>query len=124
MTTDRKAIAQRFLERASAGHARDEAARLLADDFRHHNVYFAGDAASLLAAMDENAHKFPDKRLTVVQAIGDGDNVATFCRVRHSADGPDYAVMHMFRFDGDRIAELWDVAQEVPSESPNQYGAF
>jgi hypothetical protein len=30
-------------------------------DFRHHNPYFRGDAESLMAAMEENARKNPDK---------------------------------------------------------------
>jgi hypothetical protein len=29
-----------------------------------------------------------------------------------------------FRFEGDRIAELWDVGQVAPADSPNEYGMF
>jgi hypothetical protein len=29
-----------------------------------------------------------------------------------------------FRFENDRIAELWDIAQEVPAESMNSNGMF
>ena len=29
-----------------------------------------------------------------------------------------------FRFEDDRIAELWDLAQEVPAETPNTNGMF
>jgi predicted SnoaL-like aldol condensation-catalyzing enzyme len=32
--------------------------------------------------------------------------------------------MHLFRFEGSRIAELWDVGQSVPEESVNDYGMF
>ena len=35
-----------------------------------------------------------------------------------------FAVVHIFRFDGDRIVELWDLAQEVPDHSPNANGMF
>jgi predicted SnoaL-like aldol condensation-catalyzing enzyme len=34
------------------------------------------------------------------------------------------AVVHIFRFEGDRIAELWDVGQPVPAENPNSDGMF
>jgi predicted SnoaL-like aldol condensation-catalyzing enzyme len=34
------------------------------------------------------------------------------------------AVVHIFRFQGDRIAELWDIGQPVPQDSPNQAGMF
>jgi hypothetical protein len=30
----------------------------------------------------------------------------------------------MFRFEGDLIAELWDVGQTIEAESPNSDGPF
>jgi len=50
--------------------------------------------------------------------------VATLAHVRHKKGEPGAAVVHVFRFEGDRIAELWDVGQEVPADSPNQNGMF
>jgi hypothetical protein len=32
--------------------------------------------------------------------------------------------VHIFRFAGDRVVELWDVAQPLPADSPNENGAF
>jgi predicted SnoaL-like aldol condensation-catalyzing enzyme len=32
--------------------------------------------------------------------------------------------VHIFRFDGDRIAEPWDIGQPVPAESVNTNGMF
>ena len=34
------------------------------------------------------------------------------------------AVVHFFRFEKGRIAEMWDVGQEIPSDSPNENGMF
>jgi hypothetical protein len=34
------------------------------------------------------------------------------------------AVVHIFRFNGDRVVELWDVGQTIPADSPNRDGAF
>lgn len=31
---------------------------------------------------------------------------------------------HIFRFQGDRIVELWDVWQEIPKDSANEHGMF
>jgi len=30
--------------------------------------------------------------------------------------------VHIFRFEGERIAELWDLGQPVPDGSPNEDG--
>ena len=56
--------------------------------------------------------------------IADGDRVATLCKVAHTPDESGYIVCHWFRFEGDRIAELWDLAQEIPRQSPNTLGPF
>jgi predicted SnoaL-like aldol condensation-catalyzing enzyme len=40
------------------------------------------------------------------------------------APGEIYSVMHIFRFRDGRIAELWDLAEKVPVDSPNKDGAF
>ena len=123
-TTDRTATARRFLELAVAGKAREGSAQLVTSGFRHHNVYFAGDGASLFKAMDDNAAQFPGKTLEVMQVVQDGDKVVTLCKVQHAPDQPTYAVTHFFRFEDGKIAELWDMGQEIPKESPNRYGAF
>ena len=125
MTHDeRKAIATQFLELAAAGKACTGAATLVANGFRHHNVHFAGDGPSLFAAMDANAVQFPDKRLEVQHVLGDGDLVAVHSRVTHTQDDPGFALVHLFRFEGGKIAELWDIAQAVPPDSPNAHGMF
>jgi predicted SnoaL-like aldol condensation-catalyzing enzyme len=39
-------------------------------------------------------------------------------------DGKEHAVVHIVRFDGEKIAEMWDVGQAVPADSPNENGMF
>jgi predicted SnoaL-like aldol condensation-catalyzing enzyme len=34
------------------------------------------------------------------------------------------AVVHIFRFQGNNIAELWDIGQAMPENSPNENGMF
>jgi predicted SnoaL-like aldol condensation-catalyzing enzyme len=112
-----------FLKNAASGKL-DEAYSLVAPNFRHHNAYFPGDTESLKAGM-AGAHKqFPDTKIDVQRAIAEGDLVAVHSRVQHAADTPPIAVVHIFRFEGHKIAELWDVGMEVPKNSPNDNGAF
>jgi predicted SnoaL-like aldol condensation-catalyzing enzyme len=122
-TSSRKEIAIGFLRQASSGKL-DEAYANLAPTFRHHNAYFAGDAESLKKGMADAHKQFPNTTLEVKHALEDGDLVAIHSRVSHGPDQPDIAVVHLFRFEGDRIAELWDVGMEAPEESPNDNGLF
>jgi predicted SnoaL-like aldol condensation-catalyzing enzyme len=121
---DLKVTAIAFLQHAAAGRAKAEGAKLVAPAFRHHNVHFTGDGEALFEAMDNNAAQFPGKTLEVVHALQEGDMVSTLCKVQHTQDEAGYAVAHLFRFEHGKIAELWDLAQEIPKDSPNQYGAF
>ena len=120
----RKAAAIEFLTLAASGNVRDAYERHVGPGFRHHNPYFRGDAASLMEAMAQNAAANPEKRLDVLRALEDGDLVAVHSRVRQRPDESGAVVVHLFRFEGDRIAELWDVGQAVPTESANEHGMF
>ena len=119
----KKEIATRFLQLAATGKL-DEAYVKVSQNFVHHNPYFRGDAESLKAGMAEAHQQFPNTTLEVQHAWEDGDMVAIHSRVSHAPDQPDISVVHMFRFEGDRIAELWDVGMEAPKESPNDNGLF
>ena len=120
----KKDAAVSFLRQAASGRVREAYARYVGTGFRHHNPFFAGDAQSLMTGMEENARQNPDKRLDILRALEDGDLVAVHSRVRQTPDDRGAALVHIFRFEGDRIAELWDIGQPVPAESVNSNGMF
>jgi predicted SnoaL-like aldol condensation-catalyzing enzyme len=119
-----KDVATEFLRLAAVGRVDEAYGQYVAEGFRHHNAYFRGDAASLQAGMAGNASRFPDTALEVKQALEEGDRVAVLSHVRHHAAEPGFAVVHIFRFEGGRIAELWDLAQAVPEQMANENGMF
>ena len=112
-----------FLTLAASGRL-DEAYGHVSASFRHHNPYFKGDAESLKAGMGQAHAKFPNTTLVVQRVLEDGELVAVHSRVRHSADTPEIAVVHILRFEDERIAEMWDVGMEAPKDSPNENGMF
>jgi predicted SnoaL-like aldol condensation-catalyzing enzyme len=120
----RKESAIEFLRMASAGEVREAYRDYVGEGFRHHNPYFRGDADSLMSAMAENSSENPDKAFEVHQALEDGDLVAIHGKVRHKPEDLGTALVHIFRFQGDRIVELWDLGQETPEESPDKNGMF
>jgi len=50
--------------------------------------------------------------------------MAVHSRVKYETAGRDIAAVHLFRFKGAKIVELWDVAVEAPADSPNEHGLF
>jgi predicted SnoaL-like aldol condensation-catalyzing enzyme len=124
MTKTIKENAQDFLILASQGKSR-EAFRLYAGEvFRHHNIHFKGDAETLIAAMEENARNNPGLIFEIKRALHDGDYVAVHSYVRQNSNDPGMALIHIFRFDSDKIIELWDFGQAVPVETVNENGMF
>ena len=121
---NKKDSAISFLRLASSGKVREAYETYVHPDFRHHNPYFPGDRAALLAGMEENAVTFPQKEFEAVRALEDGDLVAVHGRVRLTPSSPWMALMHIFRFQDNQIIEEWEVGQEVPQDSPNKNGVF
>ena len=119
-----KEAAMDFLRLAGSGKVREAYNKYVGPDFRHHNAYFPSDAESLRTAMEENAAQNPNKVLEIQRALQDGDLVAVHSHVKQQPGDRGAAVVHIFRFQGDRIVELWDVGQAVPESSPNELGMF
>ena len=113
-----------FLEMVVAGQVRAAYTEHVGTGFKHHNPFFSGDRESLLAGMVDNAQQFPQKQCEVQRALQEGDFVAVHSRLRLSPDDRELAVVHIFRFEDGRIAELWDVVQQAPETLANENGMF
>jgi predicted SnoaL-like aldol condensation-catalyzing enzyme len=122
LSKQEKAIS--FLKLVASGEVREAYQKHVGPDFRHHNAYFAGDADSLMIAMEENAAQSPNKTLEVKQSIEDGESVWVYSHVKQHPDDLGAAVVHIFRFHNDLIAEMWDVGMALPENSPNENGMF
>ena len=124
ISAELKTMAIEFLTLIAAGKIAEAFAHHVGTGFRHHNPSCAGDASSLQEAMAQNASQYPDKIFEIQRALEDGSEVAVFSRVRQHRDDLGVAVVHIFRFENNRIVELWDIGQPVPKESINQNGMF
>lgn len=122
--TNLKDAAVSFLQMTAAGQVEQAFERHAAPAFRHHNPHFAGGAAAIKAGMLENAARFPAMTFAVQRAIADGDLVAVHSRARMQPDAPDIALAHILRFEGGRIAEMWDIGQVQPDPMANEDGMF
>jgi predicted SnoaL-like aldol condensation-catalyzing enzyme len=119
---NQKEIATTFLKMAGMGQVDEAYARFIAPAFIHHNPYFAGDRASLLAAMKEDHAANPNRLVEVKHIYEDGNTVITHSHVAKKE--MEIAVVHIFRFQGDKVVELWDVGQVVVPNSANANGPF
>lgn len=117
-----KEIAQHFLTLAANGNPKEAFALYVATDFIHHNAYFKGDRQSLIEAMEEAAIKQPNKKFEIQRVLEDGELVAVHSKV--VKEDMEIAVVHIIKFENDKIVELWDVGQVVLDEKINENGLF
>ncbi|WP_316633389.1 nuclear transport factor 2 family protein [uncultured Flavobacterium sp.] len=120
----RKYIAKEFLKLAAKGHSHEAFRLYVGTNFKHHNAYFKGDAQTLMLAMDESSRKNPYKTLEIHHALRDRDMVAVHSHVKQNSTDIGAAVVHIFRFESDKIVELWDLGQSIPAEIINENGMF
>lgn len=123
MAGSRKATAELFLKLACSDVPRAYA-ELTTPNLRHHNVWFPADPASLQKGMEDNLRQHQQKKIEIKQSIEEGDRVAVISHVTFGPGDRGYALAHVFRFEGERIAEMWDLGQEIPENSPNTNGPF
>ncbi len=119
-----KQAAVEFLRLATTGRI-DEAYQKYVDmTGKHHSPFFSAGFAALKKGMIDNHAQFPNKQLMVKHVLGDGDMVAVHSHIILNPGETGIATVHLFRFRGNKIVELWDFGQPVPADSPNQDGIF
>jgi predicted SnoaL-like aldol condensation-catalyzing enzyme len=119
-----KEVAVQFLELVVAGRIDEAYERFVDMAGKHHNPYFPAGFPALKQAMIENHAQFPEKRIAIKHIVAEGDMVAAHSQVVLNPGDKNIAVVHLFRFQGDRIVELWDIGQPIEPDSPNRDGMF
>lgn len=120
----KKEIAKEFLTLCAKGKSQKAFDLFAGENFKHHNAYFKGDAETLMLAMEENAKKNPNKIFEIKHALEDQNLAAVHSHVRQKRNDLGAAVIHIFRFEANKIVELWDFGQAVPENIINENGMF
>jgi predicted SnoaL-like aldol condensation-catalyzing enzyme len=96
--------------------------RFVAVDYVQHNP---GLADGRDAAREALAEKFadPDFDVEVVRTAVDGDLCVLHVRASRGGE-PAAAVVDIYRADGDRVVEHWDVIQPWPATAANDHPMF
>ena len=120
----RKEIAENFLKLAASGHPHEAFRLYVGKNFKHHNVHFKGDADTLMLAMEESARTNPNKIFKIHHILEDGKLVAVHSHLKQTPTDIGFAVVHILKFESDKIVELWDLGQPIPKETINENGMF
>ncbi|WP_329337828.1 nuclear transport factor 2 family protein [Streptomyces sp. NBC_00663] len=98
--------------------------RFVRPDYIQHNP-LAPDGAETLKGLATAVHaQFPDAKYDIKRVISDGDLVLVHSNVVLTPGTRGTAVFDIFRFQDGKIAEHWDVGQNVPETSANGNDMF
>jgi len=122
MSNTERAIA--FLTQCTNGQIETAYKEYVDLNGKHHNIYTPAGMAALKQGMLDNDHQFPDKQLTIKQTIANNDTVAVYSHLTFNPGESGMAVVHILRFENDKIVEIWDCGQAIPTDSPNTDGPF
>ncbi len=81
----------------------------------------------MIAANKNIGSQAPEASFSVKHVLGDGDLVAVHTELLNSKSKPGNGGLrqiHLFRFEGEKIVEYWDITQQVLPNMSNASGAF
>lgn len=117
-----KESAIEFLELIAIARVNEGFEKYVHPEFRHHSPYFKGDRESLRNAMLQNAEENTDRAYTVVHAVEENNLVIVHGKMQ--VNNTQFRVVHIFKFESEKIVELWDASQISENSSLNENGLF
>jgi predicted SnoaL-like aldol condensation-catalyzing enzyme len=127
---ERRSIAIEFFQLVAEGKFKD-GLKFFTADCKTHNPYIAGDMNTLtdgMIAANKNMNvERSEADFKVKHILVEGDLVAVNTELLMSRSNPGKGGLrqvHLFRFEGNKIAEYWDITQQILESMPNAKGAF
>jgi NADPH:quinone reductase-like Zn-dependent oxidoreductase/predicted SnoaL-like aldol condensation-catalyzing enzyme len=98
--------------------------RLVRPDYIQHNPLAPDGPDALKYFVATTRQQYPDAAYEPRRAITDGDLVLLHSRVVFVPGTPGLAVFDLFRYQDGKIAEHWDILQEVPATTASGNDMF
>lgn len=102
----------------------EAASAYLGDQYIQHNPLAADGPEGLRAFLEFAKENLPDFKAEIKQAFADGDYVILHVHATRGPEDRGSAVMDIFRLEGDKVVEHWDVIQPIPETSANDNTMF
>jgi predicted SnoaL-like aldol condensation-catalyzing enzyme len=100
----------------------DAVDKYIADNYIQHNPGVADGKEALKAALKIWFKDAPKEKIDIQHIGADGNFV--YIHTRSKQGNKTISVMDIFRIDGSKIVEHWDVLQEVPAKAANDHPMF
>ena len=89
-----------------------------------HNPMVADGSLPFIDFVNGYAQKFPHLKVDIKRVIAEGDFVVTHVLITTDEKDRGTVAMDIFRLEGGKIVEHWDVVQPMPEKPANENGMF
>lgn len=120
---ENKALVLEFYQRLFGDKDLGAIDQYLSEGYIQHNPHVPTGRAALKQAFGGLFANAPKTKVDVRRAAAEGDLVWLHVRTV-MPDGRPTAIVDIFRVEGRRIVEHWDVVQPVPEKAANDNGMF
>ena len=93
-------------------------------DYIQHKPSLPDGREAVIVFLEKLLKRFPDRTFTIHRVISSDDLVAVHYHSQATPEDLGFAVVDIFRVEGCRMAEHWDVVQSVPALSENDNTMF
>jgi predicted SnoaL-like aldol condensation-catalyzing enzyme len=100
------------------------AAKFLGSYYRQHNPGAGDGPEPFIAFVRGFAKAYPSMQIDFKRTVAEGDLVVIHSHLVRQPGDRGMAVMDIFRLEGGKIVEHWDVLQEVPEKAENTNTMF
>jgi predicted SnoaL-like aldol condensation-catalyzing enzyme len=98
--------------------------RFFGDRFAQHNPSMADGIEAFAAFVDHLRTRFPNLRVEVKRMIAENDLVMAHSHGVREPGQLGSAIIDIYRLEGGKIVEHWDVMEPVPETAKNTNGMF
>lgn len=99
-------------------------AKYLGSKYTQHNPDAPDGPDAFIEFVSGFASQFPKSSLDIKRAIAEGDLVVTHSLLKTSPEDRGTAAADIFRLEGGKVVEHWDVLQPVPETAANDNTMF
>ena len=113
-----------FYEKAINQKDFEAASKHFGNRYVQHNPVAGDGPEGLKAFLGFLKEKFPQSRSEIKQVFADGDYVILHVHAVREPGTRGSAIVDIFKLEGGKIVEHWDVIQPIPEKAANNNGMF
>jgi len=115
---------QRFYDVVFHQRRASAAVEFIRDDYVQHSPYLADGREPFIDYFGTLFAEYPNSRMDVKRLVAEGDYVVVHSHFTRWPSDRGTAIVDIYRLEDGRLAEHWEVTEEVPERAANRNTVF